>query len=602
MEVIIDFFATVFTNHCLCFSKQCHVNELNNDRIRCMLESVSEMFPAPKNSSCSVVFSSNQLHDATRTHAQRLIEVYCDYLVSLGLLQEPLATEKIQSGVHNEFTGGNGSQTSLRDRTNLGRRTELGSRDSLGSRGLWSSGDLGSRDRLGSRELRSREDLGSRSLRNRAELGSRDSLGSRSDLEPYAVELHQRRGTVNPSNYYTLWNGNLLNWDYIMKGMTVQDLQTSIKFMQATAELSNSERLEVARLIFWYFRKGIVDNLITMIIAITVADNELQESQDECIAISSGSIRLSSDYDINLYGKGSEIVAIFFEMSFRERFGESPAVAFDSNLYSSSFMDVVVPDRHLEWYRMQPCKGQSFYYLDLDTFRSSGNELKRRTAVQDQHVWSTLKLVISIRETQVTGGDLERHILAGYEAERYIWNSCKDIITLLNRIQSQAHSLVFQSKTRFRHQDIPDYVNHLSVINFKGSETYYTRGAFLDVVLNQQICGGTMILSSDTYLDSFLENLADFYIHHKKEKYRNRSKNAWGQGNLVNRILPMHTEVIERLFEPGESETHLDLQILNSAWILASMQIIQDIDCLQRVKSYVESLVQEPLPSMTSLV
>ena len=73
-----------------------------------------------------------------------------------------------------------------------------------------------------------------------------------------------------------------------------------------------------------------------------------------------------------------------------------------------------------------------------------------------------------------------------------------------------------------------DLLNTISMFNFYGTETYYTRGAFLHVVFIQQTCKGkatNALLDTDALMDSFIENYAD-YLSHDKEKYRKRMVSA----------------------------------------------------------------------------
>jgi hypothetical protein len=71
--------------------------------------------------------------------------------------------------------------------------------------------------------------------------------------------------------------------------------------------------------------------------------------------------------------------------------------------------------------------------------------------------------------------------------------------------------------------------NFISLVNFFGSETYFTRGAFLDIVINEQMCRGEeekIKLSEDEYIDSFIENMADYINDVSKKKYIERAEKA----------------------------------------------------------------------------
>lgn len=73
-----------------------------------------------------------------------------------------------------------------------------------------------------------------------------------------------------------------------------------------------------------------------------------------------------------------------------------------------------------------------------------------------------------------------------------------------------------------------DIMNFISIFNYFGQETYYTRGAFMHVVMSMQTCKNNKFTDIDAsgYLDSFIENLADFILHHGKQKYAKRMLSA----------------------------------------------------------------------------
>ena len=67
----------------------------------------------------------------------------------------------------------------------------------------------------------------------------------------------------------------------------------------------------------------------------------------------------------------------------------------------------------------------------------------------------------------------------------------------------------------------------VSLVNYHGLETYFTRGAFIDVVVNQQMCRKmAVLLGRGEYIDSFVENLSELITHPHKEKYLERALHA----------------------------------------------------------------------------
>jgi len=71
--------------------------------------------------------------------------------------------------------------------------------------------------------------------------------------------------------------------------------------------------------------------------------------------------------------------------------------------------------------------------------------------------------------------------------------------------------------------------NFISFVNYNGSETYLTNGAFMDVVINQQLCSKDdriKISRSYMYFTSFVENVSDLLTHYHKSKYTERCDNS----------------------------------------------------------------------------
>jgi hypothetical protein len=91
--------------------------------------------------------------------------------------------------------------------------------------------------------------------------------------------------------------------------------------------------------------------------------------------------------------------------------------------------------------------------------------------------------------------------------------------------------------------------NSLSFTNFFGSETYYTRGAFLDVVVNQQMLKNKNAVQLDinSYLDSFIENVSDYLLHDFNFKYLKRADNA-----LYNIIILNNDKVKPIVYDDNE--------------------------------------------------
>jgi hypothetical protein len=70
--------------------------------------------------------------------------------------------------------------------------------------------------------------------------------------------------------------------------------------------------------------------------------------------------------------------------------------------------------------------------------------------------------------------------------------------------------------------------DYTSLVNFYGTETYFTRGAFLDIVVNKQMCKTSIQLQDIDYISSILENSGFFFLHNDKTKYFIRVVNTLG--------------------------------------------------------------------------
>ena len=98
--------------------------------------------------------------------------------------------------------------------------------------------------------------------------------------------------------------------------------------------LTGDDNIELQKLL-WLLRKSIVDLLLKQI------HTELKLPKDFKI-YSVGSNKITSDYDITLYGnsidKGNVIKE--FDMKFKELFFENSSIVFDTNIYGKSFIDL----------------------------------------------------------------------------------------------------------------------------------------------------------------------------------------------------------------------------------------------------------------------
>lgn len=336
------------------------------------------------------------------------------------------------------------------------------------------------------------------------------------------------------------WNDLNVSWEFI-QNLTYTNLPATFKKLMKSENFDNNEKVEFAKVLFWFFRKGIVDCII---------QSHNIEWKTRCIAVSSGSKKLTSDYDITVYGLCSSKLPIDFENKVKQIFSETSQKVFDTNVYSSSFIDMVEPEKK-EWYYSESCGVYNFWYLKSTLLMSS-----------NQHVWAAIKLCenmyfenvlqeIMIRDKKDSSG------LSSKEKVTLLIEIINIADTFKNAKKSKNKSLPVQptllSKYAQVSEDQTEFSDVISIINYLGSETYYTRGAFLDVVVNQQMCKGTdKHIDPETLIDSFLENLADFCTYHGKEKYKDRSLNAAQHLDSIKKT--NHYQNVEKMFHNKEYE------------------------------------------------
>jgi hypothetical protein len=140
----------------------------------------------------------------------------------------------------------------------------------------------------------------------------------------------------------------------------------------------------------------------------------------------------------------------------------------------------------------------------------------------NEHLYNTLLLMLS----QTSHSETLSEII-------------KEAQMLYNNYESNEkqyeHSIRFMKQNSSRTMTHSEFNSFISFVNWNGSETYFTRGAFLDVVVNQQMCKKrTVNLSKDEYLDSFIENMSDLLLHYDKQKYLLRANDAVTNLHLKN--------------------------------------------------------------------
>jgi len=345
--------------------------------------------------------------------------------------------------------------------------------------------------------------------------------------------------------------------------------------------LTGDDNIELQKLL-WLLRKSIVDLLLKQI------HTELKLPKDFKI-YSVGSNKITSDYDITLYGnsidKGNVIKE--FDMKFKELFFENSSIVFDTNIYGKSFIDFQKNDLSTEWTCETKEKKESIYILNessqdsqlfwalvkyfQDIRVSFGEKILYDwqsylfTSIDIPHIKNALETRIYLNNKDFKteyffSNVFEAKFLNKYfqlvaflqrkqtdiRYDKLIDNKIikkidsilkyenKDKVHLNTSIQQIINNIQFNEDEKSIKEKILQGISDLtSFINFYSDETYFTRASFLDVVINTQMCSNRFELKDTDYICSILENSGFFFLHSNKTKYLIRIMNSLN--SLVNK-------------------------------------------------------------------
>ena len=148
-------------------------------------------------------------------------------------------------------------------------------------------------------------------------------------------------------------------------------------------------------------------------------------------------------------------------------------------------------------------------------------------------MWGLVKYLRDIRDAfgEHVYNDLFLFMTKKIKGFKHLYNANKTLIYLRNKDSEKInYTSLFEIEDSFinAYEDKLLGLNeYISLTNFYGIETYFTRGAFLDTVVNGQMCKtDTVILSSVDYISSILENAGFFFLHNNKTKYFIRVYNS----------------------------------------------------------------------------
>ena len=350
-------------------------------------------------------------------------------------------------------------------------------------------------------------------------------------LAQKTIDLFMKRGLLKKRGnvYYLLNTNRRLSWNNIkqLKMHHLNDLNKETKSEIVEIFGKEYDLLTLVKVLFWYFRKAIVDSILYDVI--TRAKSLY--NTDDIVALSVGSTKLTSDYDISvdsLYEICGYIIKKFIKV-IENIFNDDSEGLFDTNVYGVSFTK---SKRDKEVFKMEhKCnrdeKGTVNYIsiegsLDMDV---------------SQMIWSYIKLLLKMSFILKQDDKLYEKMYSYLEdklEKNIFFDKALGFVNMYKSNVDNYKNIVDKyDEYMSRNSKIGkgDYLtsNFISFVNYNGSETYLTSGAFLDVVINQQLClNKDQINLSKPYMYfiSFIENMSDLLTHYHKTKYTMRSEKA----------------------------------------------------------------------------
>lgn len=282
--------------------------------------------------------------------------------------------------------------------------------------------------------------------------------------------------------------------------------------------------------LLWLFRKLIVDLLLKKLLLFY---NDIK-------IYSVGSTTITSDYDITIYsnGNGNVNIANFindFQELFVFLFNDTSDIVFDTNIYGKSFI-VFNPNENYTYKICDKIK-TPFYYLKFsESYKYS------------QLTWALVKYFKNIKESfdEYISNDYINFLI------KNIWTKPLNIIsiaknTLLSLLNKDLkvinYNILLENEDNIKnvYKNTDQLIiesDYISMTNFYGNETYFTKGAFLDIVINTQMCKDQdkIEISEIDLLCSILENAGFYFIHSNKTKYLKRVVST------LNNLISINTE------------------------------------------------------------
>ena len=378
----------------------------------------------------------------------------------------------------------------------------------------------------------------------RVYLNIRGTYKSKIALVVKFIELFKKSGLIrkNLDMYFLLSSNMRFKWNNI-KRLTLKDIND---FKEERGEIFNElvnkyvigvtltveQELLMIKSLFWYFRKVVVDSIVSDIIRLENLNIK---------AMSVGSTKLTSDYDITLDGtyKDNSRVIRRFDRLIEILFMDDSESVFDTNIYGVSFVKDKTRDAGVEEDDdMNKMVNEAFNKEHEQCGKFNYILSEDKDFIISQHIWAFVKLLLRLNKIQEQDEELYGLCLGELSnnlGENLYYLSA---VAFINKYESDVNNyqMTVDDGSRFLGEGVDDdskYLvsNFISYVNYNGSETYLTNGAFLDVVVNNQMCkkdkSNMIKLDFNSYLDSFIENLSDLITHYHKVKYLDRASDAF---------------------------------------------------------------------------
>jgi hypothetical protein len=343
-------------------------------------------------------------------------------------------------------------------------------------------------------------------------------------------------------NKYRLENGKILSWNNVFK-------YTTPEFHREYNAL----------------RKIIVDGILNVLSEQfnCVKDiNNLNENT-YCGTVMSGSVNIKSDYDVTIYGPLSGKIIKEFYNIFGELFLDGSDVIFDTNLYGVAYIEPYklinktrMDDTNL--YQLTQCVNEKCMFK---TFKHI--PITEKSIIRDQRVWALVKfiqfcpynykkleqydkLTPDLKELFRKSQELfEKLSTIEDEHKKYVYyieksNYLKNVMekSFGENKNDKAHSYKSNVKR--------DYFNNVASANYFADDAYYTQGAFNHIV-GGQMGGSLSSITTDNYIDSFIENMS--FILKTSQKFDLDNKDCFNEVVYISKYYYRAYEALTRAYD-----------------------------------------------------